>query len=550
MADRYNPLVFIDPDTADRHYVADPRVVAPPLLGVDSFGATADGRDIPGAAITAASPTVTATGAFSAADEGKAVWVLLGAQVHRSVVLTAAGDSMTMATAPPFSGSATLVIGSDNAPAIAAAVAAAKADGQAGIQFGPGLYLTSEPLPSLSYTRDFRMVGASGGGMSYGYYTGMDTSPGTELRFMGSTGTFIDASYTRGFNLSDLAVRYAHPDYSDNFFNLDHTWGSYIQRFVIGGVWNARGATLVYDPRTIEAQFTDGMLERAAVGFDSGATGWANACTYTRVVWLGIDIAMQGTRNQTVWVSAVFEPTGGSMSADPLDDVCVLKGKLNGATFLACGWWDAVAATQAWLQPDGGSANINILGGYWEPRTAAERFIRVNSNIDGLTIHGLRSQGFLAGGPAYVIDPAGSGTITNLDYRANSHGSGSTASGLDGRTSGIAYAEDSGFRHVVPYGNASSALNLRTAATQTATLTGNASVALPSLPAGASMTLDLFLTQDGTGSRAPTWPGSVRWDGGTAPTILATAGATTHIQLTTLDGGTTWLGRKIADYAA
>ena len=52
----------------------------------------------------------------------------------------------------------------------------------------------------------------------------------------------------------------------------------------------------------------------------------------------------------------------------------------------------------------------------------------------------------------------------------------------------------------------------------------------------------LILTQDGTGSRAVTWPGAVDWAGGTAPTLTTTAAAVDIITFVTVNAGTTWYG--------
>ena len=45
-----------------------------------------------------------------------------------------------------------------------------------------------------------------------------------------------------------------------------------------------------------------------------------------------------------------------------------------------------------------------------------------------------------------------------------------------------------------------------------------------------------------TTARAVTWPASVKWPGGTAPTISTGSGAIDVVILETDDGGTTWLG--------
>jgi hypothetical protein len=70
------------------------------------------------------------------------------------------------------------------------------------------------------------------------------------------------------------------------------------------------------------------------------------------------------------------------------------------------------------------------------------------------------------------------------------------------------------------------------------TLTGNCTFTFPTATAGRQFTL--VLNQDSTGSRTVTWPSSVRWPGGTAPTITATASKTDVFSF--LAVGTYWLG--------
>jgi hypothetical protein len=72
------------------------------------------------------------------------------------------------------------------------------------------------------------------------------------------------------------------------------------------------------------------------------------------------------------------------------------------------------------------------------------------------------------------------------------------------------------------------------AATVTFTFTGAIS--------GEPAAMVLELTQDGTGGRLVTWPGSVVWPGGTAPTLSTAGGATDILLMETRDGGTTWYG--------
>lgn len=70
------------------------------------------------------------------------------------------------------------------------------------------------------------------------------------------------------------------------------------------------------------------------------------------------------------------------------------------------------------------------------------------------------------------------------------------------------------------------------------TLTGNCTFTFPTAAAGKSFTL--VLVQDGTGSRTVTWPGTVKWSGGTAPTLTTTASKTDVFAFLCADG-TNWL---------
>lgn len=73
---------------------------------------------------------------------------------------------------------------------------------------------------------------------------------------------------------------------------------------------------------------------------------------------------------------------------------------------------------------------------------------------------------------------------------------------------------------------------------QILTLTGNCTFTFPTVAAGKSFTL--LLKQDGTGSRTATWPATVKWPGGTAPTITATASKLDKYIFTS--DGTNWYG--------
>ncbi len=62
---------------------------------------------------------------------------------------------------------------------------------------------------------------------------------------------------------------------------------------------------------------------------------------------------------------------------------------------------------------------------------------------------------------------------------------------------------------------------------------------VPASGSGASFTL--IFTADGT-ARAVTWPSSIKWAGGTAPTLTSTSGKVDSFAFFTSDGGTNWQG--------
>ena len=75
------------------------------------------------------------------------------------------------------------------------------------------------------------------------------------------------------------------------------------------------------------------------------------------------------------------------------------------------------------------------------------------------------------------------------------------------------------------------------------TLTGNCTYTFNNPPAsGSAGAFTLIQNQDGTGSRTVTWPASVEWAGGSAPTITSTLSSTDVFTFITTDGGTTWYG--------
>ena len=81
-------------------------------------------------------------------------------------------------------------------------------------------------------------------------------------------------------------------------------------------------------------------------------------------------------------------------------------------------------------------------------------------------------------------------------------------------------------------------INTASGTIQNLTLTGNCTFTFPTATSGEQFTL--FLKQDATGSRTVTWPASIRWAGGSAPS-LTTAASKTDV-LSFIFNGTYWVG--------
>ena len=75
------------------------------------------------------------------------------------------------------------------------------------------------------------------------------------------------------------------------------------------------------------------------------------------------------------------------------------------------------------------------------------------------------------------------------------------------------------------------------------TLSGNTTVSFTGAPSTGATGFSLSLTQDAGGSGyTVTWPASVKWPGGTAPELTATADKTDAFIFTTSDAGSTYIG--------
>jgi hypothetical protein len=92
---------------------------------------------------------------------------------------------------------------------------------------------------------------------------------------------------------------------------------------------------------------------------------------------------------------------------------------------------------------------------------------------------------------------------------------------------------------------ATTTLNLTNGNVFNVTLTVNTTFVFTGSTSGKACSFSLYRKQDATGSRTVAWPASVKWAGGTAPTLTTTANSIDILVFETLDGGTTWYGSLV-----
>lgn len=156
---------------------------------------------------------------------------------------------------------------------------------------------------------------------------------------------------------------------------------------------------------------------------------------------------------------------------------------------------------------------------------------KINTDLD--TIDAL-----FDAGPLLKVAKGGTGVSTSTGSGANVLGTSPTIN----NPTVTNYVES-----VVSIGNSgtSQTLSLTNGTVQTVTMTGNCTFTMPTATAGKSFIL--IAVQDGTGSRTATFT-SVKWAGGTAPTLTTTATTGRDIFAFVSDG-TNWYGTVAQAFA-
>ncbi len=127
------------------------------------------------------------------------------------------------------------------------------------------------------------------------------------------------------------------------------------------------------------------------------------------------------------------------------------------------------------------------------------------------------------------IDESGTntGTITGLEVDVSGVTTGTyyaaTFQGGNVNINGGQFGSDI---YVIGSSGSSQTIDWNNGNTQHITLTANCTLTFSNGISGRKYTL--IVKQDGSGSRTITWPASVRWSGGTAPTLTTTANRTDY----------------------
>lgn len=131
--------------------------------------------------------------------------------------------------------------------------------------------------------------------------------------------------------------------------------------------------------------------------------------------------------------------------------------------------------------------------------------------------------------------------------RANHTGTqtASTVSDFDTQVAATAVKKAGGGRETlstVAASGATETLDLTSGNVHDVTLDASCTLTFTGSAASAACSFTLLLRQGGSGSYTVTWPASVDWPGGTAPTLSTTVGRVDVFTFLTVDNGTTWLG--------
>ena len=284
--------------------------------------------------------------------------------------------------------------------------------------------------------------------------------------------------------------------------NLDVTGNT-----TIAGVLTANGNTVIgnaaTDTVTVNADVASSLIPSADDTYDLGASGseWRNLYIDGTA---NIDTASVDTAN-----IATLNVTG---NADVDGDLTV-NGSING------------------------SANITITA-----TIADDSHNHTIANVDGLQTVLDAKQATISNATTTEIGYL-SGVTSAIQTQLNAKVGSSYTGDVDITGELLVDSYNETFQAVSSSSNATT-INCESANVFATVLTENTTFSFTNPPAsGTAYGFTLKVVQDsGASGYAITWPSSVDWPGGSAPTLTSTASAEDQLVLYTTNGGTTWYG--------
>ena len=306
--------------------------------------------------------------------------------------------------------------------------------------------------------------------------------------------------------------------------NLDVTGNT-----TIAGVLTANGNTVIgnaaTDTVTVNADVASSLIPSADDTYDLGASGseWRN-------------LYIDGTAN-----IATLNVTG---NADVDGDLTV-NGSINAsisgvsatATALATARTITLGGDVSGAANFDGSANITITA-----TIADDSHNHTIANVDGLQTVLDAKQATISNATTTEIGYL-SGVTSAIQTQLNAKVGSSYTGDVDITGELLVDSYNETFQAVSSSSNATT-INCESANVFATVLTENTTFSFTNPPAsGTAYGFTLKVVQDsGDSGYAITWPSSVDWPGGSAPTLTSTASAEDQLVLYTTNGGTTWYG--------